>query len=64
MYLTASRLGLLQSKLGIIKILTKYEVTPSEKTLIPMVLDPKAGTTTPLGGRMYLNIRKINNNTK
>lgn len=60
----ATRLGLLQTKLGLIKMLTNHEVAPSEKTLIPMIIDPKAGTTTPLGGKMYLNIRKINNNTK
>lgn len=52
------RLGLLQSKLGIIEILKDYEVSPCEKTKIPMVLDPKGLTTTALGG-LYLNIRKI-----
>ena len=52
------RLGLLQSKLGIIKILKDYEVSSCEKTKIPMVLDPKGLTTTALGG-LYLNIRKI-----
>ncbi|XP_029155011.1 cytochrome P450 6k1-like [Nylanderia fulva] len=56
-----TRLGLLQTKLGIIKILSKYEVTPCERTLIPMVIDPKAPTTTPLSGGLYLNIQKINN---
>lgn len=61
MCFTAYRLGLLQVKLAIIKILINYEVTPSEKTLIPMVLDPKAGITTPLGGKLYLNIQKVNN---
>ncbi|XP_006610855.1 cytochrome P450 6k1-like [Apis dorsata] len=52
------RLGLLQSKLGIIEILKNYEILPCEKTRIPMVLNPKALTTTALGG-LYLNIRKI-----
>lgn len=56
----ASRLGLLQTKLGIIKILSKYEVIPSERTLTPMVINPKAPTTTPLNGGLYLNIRKVN----
>ncbi|XP_029164739.1 cytochrome P450 6k1-like [Nylanderia fulva] len=54
------RLGLLQTKLGVIKILSKYEVTPSKRTLIPMVIDPKATVTTPLGGKLYLNIQKVN----
>ncbi|KZC14179.1 Cytochrome P450 6k1 [Dufourea novaeangliae] len=52
------RLGLLQSKLGLVQVLSKYEVTPCEKTLIPMVMDPKELTTTALGG-IYLNVRKI-----
>ncbi|XP_076618270.1 cytochrome P450 6k1-like [Colletes latitarsis] len=52
------RLGLLQAKLGVIQIIRKYEVTPCEKTRIPMVLDPKGLTTTALGG-VYLNVRKI-----
>ncbi|KZC14180.1 PREDICTED: cytochrome P450 6k1-like [Dufourea novaeangliae] len=52
------RLGLLQSKLGLVQMLSKYEVTPCEKTSIPMVLDPKGLTTTALGG-IHLNVRKI-----
>ena len=51
------RLGLLQSKLGVVQVLRKYEVTPSKQTLIPMVLDPKGLTTTSLGG-LYVNVRK------
>ncbi|KAM0726147.1 Cytochrome P450 6k1 [Formica fusca] len=54
-----TRLGLLQTKLGLMKILNKYELTPSEKTLIPMVLNPKGTFTTPLNGGVYLNIRRI-----
>ncbi|XP_036150305.1 cytochrome P450 6k1-like isoform X2 [Monomorium pharaonis] len=54
-----ARMGLLQTKLGIITILSKYEVTPCEKTLIPMVLDPKAALTMPLGGGLHLNIREL-----
>jgi len=57
--LSGARLGLLQTKLGLIKILSKYELSPSKRTLIPMVLNPKAPTTSPLGDGMYLNIRKI-----
>lgn len=56
-FILGMRLGLLQSKLGIIEILKDYEITPCEKTRIPMVLDPKGLTTTALGG-LYLNIRK------
>ncbi|CAL1682604.1 unnamed protein product [Lasius platythorax] len=55
-----TRLGLLESKLGVVKIISKYEVTPCERTLIPMVINPKGSTTSPLNGDLYLNIRKIN----
>ncbi|XP_068979721.1 cytochrome P450 6k1-like [Bombus flavifrons] len=51
------RLGLMQSKLGVVQVLKDYEVSPCEKTKTPVVLDPKGFTTTALGG-LYLNIRK------
>ncbi|EFN78002.1 Cytochrome P450 6k1 [Harpegnathos saltator] len=60
----ANRLGKLQTKLGIIKLLSQYEVTPSEKTAIPMVLDPKNPVTAPVDMKLYLNIRKIDTNAK
>ncbi|KAL0103190.1 hypothetical protein PUN28_017495 [Cardiocondyla obscurior] len=53
------RMGLLQTKLAIVTILRNYEVTPSKNTPIPMVIDPKALLTTPVGGGINLNIRKI-----
>lgn len=53
------RLGLLQSKLGLIHLLKDYEYSPSEKTTIPMVIDPKGLTTTAVGS-IQLNVRKIN----
>nr|NP_001352298.1 cytochrome P450 6k1-like [Trachymyrmex cornetzi] len=59
-----SRMGLLQSKLGIIVILRKYEVVPCKKTLIPMVIEPASSVTAALGGTIHLNIRRINNNAK
>lgn len=52
------RLGLIQSKIGVIQVLKKYEVRPDERTKIPMPLDPKGLTTTAHGG-IYLNVRKI-----
>ncbi|CAK9831376.1 Cytochrome P450 6k1 [Anthophora retusa] len=53
------RLGLMQSKLGIVQLIKDYEVTPSGKTVTPVVIDPKGLTTTALGG-IYLNLRKVN----
>lgn len=52
------RFGLLQAKLGLIKILSKYEVTRCDQTLVPMRLDPKALILSSLGG-LYLNLRRI-----
>ncbi|XP_033365603.1 uncharacterized protein LOC117242787 [Bombus vosnesenskii] len=51
------RLGLMQSKLGVVQILKDYEISPCEKTKTPIVLDPKGIITTALGG-VHLNIRK------
>lgn len=51
------RLGLMQSKLGIMQVIKDYEVSPCDKTPIPMVLDPKGLTTTALEG-IYLNVRR------
>lgn len=56
------RLGLLQIKLALIIILNKCEVTPCEKTLIPMIIDPKGAMTVPLNGIIHLNFRKIKSN--
>ncbi|XP_014481573.1 PREDICTED: cytochrome P450 6k1-like [Dinoponera quadriceps] len=57
-----TRFGFLTTKLALIKIFNKCEVTPCEKTMIPMVLDPKASFASPLGGEIYLNIREVNAN--
>ncbi|XP_060817375.1 cytochrome P450 6k1-like [Bombus pascuorum] len=56
-FVSGMPLGLMQSKLGVVQILKDHEVSPCEKTKIPIVLDPYALTMTALGG-MYLNIRK------
>ncbi|XP_063988931.1 cytochrome P450 6k1-like [Diachasmimorpha longicaudata] len=52
------RLGLLQSKLGIIEMLRNYQFTPCERTPIPMVLSKKGLTMRPRGG-LYLHVKKI-----
>lgn len=56
--LSGPRLGLLETKYGLVQILRRYQVSPCEKTLIPMRLDPKALTITALGG-LYLNMSKL-----
>ncbi|XP_025074593.1 cytochrome P450 6k1-like [Pogonomyrmex barbatus] len=55
-----NRFGLLQAKLTLLIILSKYEVTPSEKTSIPVEIDPRGAMTAPLNGVIYLNFRKVN----
>ncbi|CAD6240455.1 GSCOCT00014160001.2-RA-CDS, partial [Cotesia congregata] len=52
------RIGLLQTKLGLIKLLPKYEFSPSKETMIPMRLSPKATITTADGG-VFLNVKEI-----
>ncbi|KAK2585575.1 hypothetical protein KPH14_010209 [Odynerus spinipes] len=52
------RLGLLESKYGLVQILRNFEVSPCEKTITPIRLNPNALTTTALDG-LYLNIRKL-----
>lgn len=60
-FITALRLGLAQSKLGLIHIIKNYELSPCDKTLIPMKFFAKALATSPDGGELYLNFRKLDN---
>ncbi|XP_011866377.1 PREDICTED: cytochrome P450 6k1-like [Vollenhovia emeryi] len=58
-----NRFGLLQAKLTLLQILSKYEVIPCAKTSIPVEIDPRGAMTVPLNGVIYLNFRKINTKT-
>lgn len=60
MYFSGTRFGLLTTKLALIKILSKCEVLPCEKTFIPIKIEPVLTMTTPLNGVIYLKMRKIN----
>jgi len=51
------RFGLMQTKVGLVSILSKYQLNVSKKTAIPLVLDAKNVITTPVGG-MWLQIKK------
>ena len=53
--LAGMRFGLLQTKVGLISLLSSYEVQVSEKTPIPLVFDPKAFILSPKG-EIYLKI--------
>ena len=51
------RFGLLQTKVGLISLLSSYEVRVSEKTPIPLVLDSRSVVLAVLGG-MWLTVVK------
>lgn len=50
------RFGLMQTKVGLISVLSNYEVSACEKTSIPLKKDPKQFINTPLEG-IWLQIR-------
>jgi cytochrome P450 family 6 len=51
------RFGLMQTKVGLVSLLSKYEISVSEKTPIPLVFDVRSFILAPLGG-MWLKIKK------
>jgi hypothetical protein len=54
---TGMRFGQMQTKVGLISLLSKYQISVSKKTPIPIVFDPTSFILLPLGG-MWLQIRK------
>jgi len=54
---TGMRFGLMQTKVGLVCFLSKFQISVSKKTPIPLVFDPKSFNLSPLGG-MWLQIRK------
>ncbi|KAK0072230.1 hypothetical protein PV326_000290, partial [Microctonus aethiopoides] len=52
------RIGLLQVKLGLVKLLIKYEFAPCKDTIIPLRISPKCLTTTSEEG-IFLNVKKL-----
>jgi cytochrome P450 family 6 len=53
------RFGLMQSKIGIVKLVKNFEFAPTEKTPIPMKFIPSSPFLSPVGG-MCLKVKKIN----
>jgi cytochrome P450 family 6 len=51
------RFGLMQTKVGLVSLLSKYQFSVSKKTPIPLVFDTKTFILTPVGG-MWLQIKK------
>jgi len=50
------RFGLMQTKVGLVCLLSKYQLSVSKKTPIPIVFDPRTNILFPKGG-MWLQIR-------
>jgi hypothetical protein len=51
------RFGLMQTKVGLVSLLSKYQFTLSKKSPVPVVIDTKTFILSPLGG-MWLQIKK------
>ena len=54
------RFGLMQSKIAIAKLVTTFEILPTEKTVNPMKFVASSPFLDPVGG-MWLNLKKIEN---
>lgn len=52
------RFGLMQTKIGLIQLLTNFRFLPSDKTIIPMSFDAKAIVLSPVND-MWLKIEKL-----
>ncbi|XP_069672102.1 probable cytochrome P450 6a14 [Periplaneta americana] len=51
------RFGLMQTKVGLISLLSRYQFCVSKETPIPLVMEPKSFVLSPIGG-MHLQIKK------
>lgn len=52
------RFGMMQSKIGIVKLLLNYELSICDKSTIPMKFNPSQAFLAPIDG-MWLNVKKI-----
>ncbi|PNF31791.1 putative cytochrome P450 6a14 [Cryptotermes secundus] len=51
------RFGLMQTKVGLVSLLSKYQFSVSKKTPVPLMFDPRSFILAPAGG-MWLQIKK------
>jgi cytochrome P450 family 6 len=51
------RFGLMQTKVGLVCLLSKYQFSLSKKTPVPLVIDTKPFIMSPAGG-MWLQIKQ------
>ena len=54
----AKRFGMMQTRIGLITLLTSFELSPSKKTLIPMEFSSNPIVLSPKDG-LYLSIKAI-----
>ncbi|XP_055696377.1 cytochrome P450 6A1-like isoform X1 [Lutzomyia longipalpis] len=52
------RFGMMQTRVGLATLLSKYRITPTSRTPIPMEYEPTSAVLSPKGG-MWLKIEKI-----
>lgn len=53
-----SRFGVMQTKIAIVKLLSKFKFTPCERTTIPMKFAPSSSLQSPMGG-MWLKVENV-----
>jgi cytochrome P450 family 6 len=53
------RFGLMQTKVGLVSLLSKYQFSVSKTTPVPMVFDAKSVILAPAGG-LWLQIKNRN----
>jgi cytochrome P450 family 6 len=53
-----NRFGIMQTKIGLVKLVKNFRILPCSKTLIPMKYSPSASFQCPAGG-MWLKLEKI-----
>lgn len=53
-----ARFGRMQSCVGMVALLRRYEFTRGDKTPVPIVFSENVSILTPVGG-MWLNVRKL-----
>jgi hypothetical protein len=57
--ISGMRFGLMQTKVGLVSLLSKYQISVSEKTPIPLVMNAMSFIPSPVGG-MWLKINSRN----
>jgi cytochrome P450 family 6 len=58
--ISGMRFGLMQTKVGLVSLLSKYQISVSEKTPIPLVMNARSFIPSPVGGMwLKINSRRI-----